>query len=70
MSTECKGKSSWPELVGYSGRFAAAIIERQNKNVNAIVVPEGSGVILNFSCTRVWVWVNKAGKVYKKPRIG
>ncbi|KAI3859384.1 hypothetical protein MKW92_053158 [Papaver armeniacum] len=70
MSTECRGKSSWPELVGYSGRSAAAIIERQNRRVDAIVVPQGSVVILNFSCTRVWVWVNEAGKVYKTPRIG
>ncbi|KAI3913644.1 hypothetical protein MKX01_035840 [Papaver californicum] len=68
MTTKCN--NSWPELVGRSGQSAAAIIERQNRNVNAIVVSEGSVVILNFSCTRVWVWVNKAGKVHKTPRIG
>ncbi|KAI3964448.1 hypothetical protein MKX01_007138 [Papaver californicum] len=70
MTTECKGKSSWPELVGHSGESAATTIERENRNVDAIVVPEGSYVILDFRCTRVWVWVNKAGKVYKTPGIG
>ncbi|MCL7023390.1 hypothetical protein MKW94_026627 [Papaver nudicaule] len=68
MTKSCK--SSWPELVGYSGESAAAIIERQNTNVDAIVVPEGSVVTADIRCTRVWVWVNKAGKVYKTPVIG
>ncbi|KAI3920385.1 hypothetical protein MKX01_000724 [Papaver californicum] len=70
MTTQCKGKSSWPELVNYSGESAAAIIERENRNVDTIVVPEGSSVILDFRCTRVWVWVNKAGKVNQTPVIG
>ncbi|MCL7047250.1 hypothetical protein MKW94_026626 [Papaver nudicaule] len=70
MTTECPGKSSWPELVGVSGDCAAATIEKENTNVDAIVVPEGSMVILDLRCTRVWVWVNKAGKVYKTPIIG
>ncbi|XP_038714046.1 inhibitor of trypsin and hageman factor-like [Tripterygium wilfordii] len=68
---ECPpGKSSWPELVGTKGEVAEGIIERENINVNAIVVPEGSSVILDFRCDRVWVWVNKDGVVYRVPRIG
>ncbi|KAK7278454.1 hypothetical protein RJT34_23483 [Clitoria ternatea] len=68
--SECKGKRSWPELVGVKGKVAEATIERENHFVNAIIVPEGSSVILDFRCDRVWVWVNKHGIVKKVPTIG
>ncbi|RZC51084.1 hypothetical protein C5167_019514 [Papaver somniferum] len=70
MSTRCKGKSSWPELVLSSGESAAATIESENPNVDAVLVPEGSFVTTDFRCDRVRVWVNTAGKVYQTPRIG
>ncbi|CAM8927806.1 unnamed protein product [Rhodiola kirilowii] len=41
-SLVCKGKKTWPELVGENGHHAAGIIERQNHHVRAIVVPTGS----------------------------
>lgn len=66
----CQGKSSWPELVGTSGEVAAATIERENTLVDAIIVKEGSSVIENFSCERVWVWVNCDGIVISTPQIG
>ncbi|MQM15250.1 hypothetical protein Taro_048193 [Colocasia esculenta] len=68
---DCKGKSSWPELVGVDGKKAVAIIERQNPLVDAIIVKEGSAVPLDFRCDRVWVWVDKqCGKVIEIPNIG
>ncbi|CAA6658948.1 unnamed protein product [Spirodela intermedia] len=67
---DCEGKSSWPELVGYTGIHAAAIIENQNHLVDAIIVKEGSSVPLDYRCNRVWVWVNKLGIVFKTPIIG
>ncbi|RDX74039.1 hypothetical protein CR513_46248, partial [Mucuna pruriens] len=70
MSDDCKGKSSWPELVGVEGTVAEATIERENPLVNAQIVPEGSSVILDFRCDRVWVWVNKDGIVKQVPHIG
>ncbi|OVA05297.1 Proteinase inhibitor I13 [Macleaya cordata] len=70
MATICKGKDSWPELVGVDGQIAAATIESQNSNVDAIIVLEGSSVPEDFRCTRVWVWVNKGEKVIQTPRIG
>ena len=66
----CAGKSSWPELVGVQGTVAEATIQRENSLVNAIIVPEGSSVITDFRCDRVWVWVNKDGIVKKVPAIG
>lgn len=64
------GKKSWPELVGANGESAATVIERQNRNVDAIVVKDGTSVIENFSCNRVWVWVNDCGVVIRTPVIG
>uniref|UniRef100_A0A6N2N3C0 Uncharacterized protein n=1 Tax=Salix viminalis TaxID=40686 RepID=A0A6N2N3C0_SALVM len=52
------------------GKSAAATIERENPLVKPIIVPEGSGVIENFRCDRVWVWVDKYGIVYIVPVIG
>jgi len=64
------GKSSWPELVGVEGKVAEATIQRENPLVDAIIVPEGSVVILDVRCDRVWVWVDKDGIVFKVPTIG
>ncbi|MQL96042.1 hypothetical protein Taro_028717 [Colocasia esculenta] len=66
----CKGKSSWPELVGVKGTKAEATIERENYRVDAIIVSEGSSVITDFRCDRVWVWVNRHGIVTRTPFIG
>lgn len=70
MSSECEGKSSWPELVGVQGEVAKEIIERENPNVTAQIVEEGTRVDQQYICTRVWVWVNTAGVVIEVPRIG
>lgn len=64
------GKSSWPELVGKNGEVAAAIIEKENPCVHAIVLLEGTPVTQDYRIDRVRVWVNKKGKVIRVPRIG
>ncbi|OIW01795.1 hypothetical protein TanjilG_03933 [Lupinus angustifolius] len=68
--SECKGKSSWPELVGVQGTEAEATIERENPLVNVIIVPEGNFVTADFKCDRVWVWVDASGNVKRIPIIG
>ncbi|KAF7850015.1 hypothetical protein BT93_L0024 [Corymbia citriodora subsp. variegata] len=68
--TYCPGKSAWPELVGRSGNVAAGIVERENHNVKARVLLEGSPTTRDFRCDRVWVWVDRNGKVTQVPRIG
>jgi hypothetical protein len=52
------------------GTVAEARIESENPLVDAKIVPEGSVVIQDFRCDRVWVWVDKNGVVYKVPVIG
>ncbi|KAG8389246.1 hypothetical protein BUALT_Bualt02G0208900 [Buddleja alternifolia] len=64
------GKNSWPELVGANGEKAATVIERENRNVNAIVLKDGTPVTRDFRCDRVWVWVNDYGVVIRAPRVG
>ncbi|TXG72223.1 hypothetical protein EZV62_000802 [Acer yangbiense] len=73
MSDICgdyEGKASWPELVGAQGVDAAATIERENPNVSAIILLEGTPVTRDISCTRVRVWVNSNGIIIEIPRIG
>ncbi|CAL5337504.1 hypothetical protein CsSME_00020723 [Camellia sinensis var. sinensis] len=67
---ECKGKSSWPELLGAKGETAAATVERENPLVNAVIVLEGTIVTKDFLCTRVRVWVDDCGIVTRVPVIG
>lgn len=64
------GKSSWSELNGINGELAAQIIERENKNVNAIVVSENNLGTTDFNCFRVRVKVDSDGIVTSTPRIG
>ncbi|EYU46484.1 hypothetical protein ABFS82_04G038200 [Erythranthe guttata] len=67
--TDCPGKLSWPELVGSSGAAAAAVIERENRNVHAIVLKDGTPTTRDFRCDRVWVWVNDYGVVIRTPIV-
>ncbi|KAL0710972.1 hypothetical protein Bca4012_017950 [Brassica carinata] len=48
MSSECPGKNAWPELVGTNGDYAAAVIERENRRVDAIVILDGTPVTADF----------------------
>ncbi|KAG8389242.1 hypothetical protein BUALT_Bualt02G0208500 [Buddleja alternifolia] len=64
------GKTSWPELVGANGEKAATVVEKENRNVNAIVLKDGTPVTRDFRCDRVWVWVNDYGVVVRAPRVG
>ncbi|KAI9087435.1 hypothetical protein K1719_030575 [Acacia pycnantha] len=70
MSGGCRGKDSWPGLVGEGGQRAEATIERENRWVKVIIVVEGSSVTADFRCDRVRVWVNRQGRVTRLPRIG
>ncbi|XVF42742.1 hypothetical protein PTKIN_Ptkin01aG0388400 [Pterospermum kingtungense] len=64
------GKLSWPELVGEKGKVAVKIIEKENPNVQAILLLENSPVTPNFVPTRVRVVVNGKGVVTQVPKAG
>lgn len=67
----CKGKQSWPGLVGYKGKDAAHIIEDENHRVVIIVIIViGTNVSDDFRCDRVRIWVNKRGVVVRVPQVG
>ncbi|KAI4317970.1 hypothetical protein L6164_025790 [Bauhinia variegata] len=68
--SSCKGKLSWPELVGVDAVPAVRLIEGSNPNVKAIVLPEDSIVTTDFLCDRVRVFVDKDNVVAKTPKIG
>ncbi|KAJ0237488.1 hypothetical protein HA466_0248750 [Hirschfeldia incana] len=72
MSSECLGKTSWPELVGIDGDYAVSVIERENTRVRAVVILSGSPVTGDFRCDRVWVRVDKEvdGIVVQTPTVG
>ncbi|KZV24795.1 inhibitor of trypsin and hageman factor-like [Dorcoceras hygrometricum] len=63
-------KLSWPELVGKDGHAAAEVVERENPNVRAIVLKDGTPVTKDFRCDRVWVWVNDKNRVVRPPTVG
>ncbi|XVE68854.1 hypothetical protein DITRI_Ditri09bG0103100 [Diplodiscus trichospermus] len=69
-SDECQGKSSWPELLGTKGEEAAATIERENPNVNAVIVTKETVILPLFLCTRVLVLVDTNGIVTMVPITG
>ncbi|XP_062103316.1 inhibitor of trypsin and hageman factor-like [Humulus lupulus] len=64
------GKNSWPELKGKKGKEAKETIEKENKNVKAIVILDGTMVTQEIDCGRVRVWVDDCGIVVKVPTIG
>ncbi|XP_019059273.1 PREDICTED: glu S.griseus protease inhibitor-like [Tarenaya hassleriana] len=70
MASQCQGKNSWPELVGTNGDFAASVIERENRRVDAAVIPVQSRVTADFRCDRVRVRVDGNRVVVRVPSIG
>ncbi|MBA0560333.1 hypothetical protein Golob_017237 [Gossypium lobatum] len=63
-------KKSWPELVGTNGESAKETIERENRNVKAVVLLDGSPATMDFRSNRVQVWVDGNGLVVRAPTIG
>lgn len=52
------------------GQKAAEIIEKENPNVKAIVILDGTPVTLDFRCDRVRVFVDCKDIVVRAPIIG
>ncbi|CAN8314908.1 unnamed protein product [Cochlearia groenlandica] len=53
------GKTSWPELLGTNGDYAASVIKSENSSFNdVLVILDGTSVTLDLRCDRVRVWVD------------
>ncbi|XP_004490203.1 glu S.griseus protease inhibitor-like [Cicer arietinum] len=68
--SNCKGKKTWPELVGINGEAASQIIMRENTRVTASTLPQESVVTTDFRCDRVRVFVDNQDIVTRVPNIG
>ncbi|CAA0824277.1 Serine protease inhibitor- potato inhibitor I-type family protein [Striga hermonthica] len=67
----CEGKQSWPELVGVSAEIAVQTIQSENSFVTAIVYSmDDPAIIIDFSCNRVFVFVDDQGIVGRVPYVG
>lgn len=53
--------------MGWDGDAAAARIERENPYVEAILVPGGSFVRMDYKWNKLRVWVNNSGMVFQVP---
>ncbi|KAL0395248.1 UNVERIFIED_CONTAM: Proteinase inhibitor [Sesamum latifolium] len=70
MTLICEGKTAWPELVGVSGEIAVKTIEEENSFVDAIIVPPSQTAIPgDFSCSRVFVFIDDDGIVTRVPTV-
>ncbi|KAL6292170.1 hypothetical protein ACE6H2_000312 [Prunus campanulata] len=69
MASGCKGKDSWPELVGAEGKIAKATIERENPLVTALILHQGAPMTQDLGFDRVRVRVNTNGIVTWIPVI-
>ncbi|KAK0599512.1 hypothetical protein LWI29_005933 [Acer saccharum] len=69
-SAKPTGKISWSDLVEARGEDAIATIEKERPGTTAYIVPDGAVVIPDYSCTRVWAWVNTSGIVKSVPKVG
>ena len=57
-------------MVGKKGEVTVATIEKENSNVKAFMLPEGSLFDLKYDPSRVRVVVNKKGVVTQVPQVG
>ncbi|TMW88527.1 hypothetical protein EJD97_018439 [Solanum chilense] len=67
----CKGKQSWPALIGVPAQYAKGIIQKENPFiVDVQIVLNGSPVTSDFKCFRVRIAVNILGYAVSMPVVG
>ncbi|XP_024003973.1 protease inhibitor HPI-like [Eutrema salsugineum] len=64
------GKTTWPELEGTNGDYAASVIKRENPTLDVAVFLDGTPVQPYLNCNRVRVWVDGNRMVIKVPTAG
>jgi hypothetical protein len=64
-------KRSWPELVGTDGEVAKATVQGENPSITVVqIIPKDSMVTMDYSLTRVRIFVDDDNKVARAPQIG
>lgn len=63
-------RTSWPELVGSTPEHAKAVILAESPELLVQVLPAGSFATMDYSETRVRLWLDGNGKVKDAPTIG
>ncbi|TMW85236.1 hypothetical protein EJD97_023455 [Solanum chilense] len=67
----CKGKQSWPELIGVPTKLAKKIIEKENPCINDVpIVLSGTPIPLDYRFNRVRLVDNILGDVVVIPMVG
>ncbi|TMW88525.1 hypothetical protein EJD97_018437 [Solanum chilense] len=67
----CKGKLSWPELIGVPAQYAKGIIQKENPFITDVqIVLNGSPVTADFRCFRVRIVVNILDVAVSIPVVG
>ncbi|GKY99626.1 hypothetical protein MPSEU_000916700 [Mayamaea pseudoterrestris] len=65
-----KRQGPWPECIGKSGADCITMIEAYAQDVRTLIVPADSMVTMDFSPSRVRVFVDENGIVQRSPSRG
>lgn len=64
-------KTEWPELVGKDAETAKQTIQGENPSITRVqIVPEDAMVTMDYSTTRVRIFVKLDNSVARAPRVG
>ena len=64
-------KTEWPELVGKDAEIAKQTIQGENPSITRVqIVPEDAMVTMDYSTTRVRIFVKPDNSVARPPRVG
>lgn len=71
VDVEAMDKKAWPELVGQDAEVAKATIQLENPSITLVqIIPKDSMVTMDYSTSRVRIFVNTDNTVASPPRIG
>eukprot|EP00878_Enallax_costatus_P003279 GHUV01003482.1.p1 GENE.GHUV01003482.1~~GHUV01003482.1.p1 ORF type:complete len:133 (+),score=32.02 GHUV01003482.1:237-635(+) len=65
-----KPKTEWPELVGKTPDEAKAVLERDAPGFKVQVLGPDMMATMEWNCKRIRLWLDKSGKISRKPIIG
>ena len=64
-------KTEWPELIGVDGEVAKQTVQGENPSITKVqILPKDSFVTMDYSTSRVRIFVNDDNTVARAPRVG